>query len=213
MPPGRVHDGQAQEDGAEDAGQDPRHEELADVGLGEDAVDHHDGRRRDHDAERARAGDGARGELVGIAEALHGRIGHLGHGGRGGDRGAADAAEAGRRPHGGHGEAAAQVADEGVGGAEQLLRHARARDEAAHEDEERHHRERVVAPRLVDLRLDHGGCHQPVPVAHVRVPDDADDAHGIGDGHAQEGDDHHRGEADQALDHRRAPALASSTAL
>ncbi len=207
MPPGGAHDGPAEQERAEDARQDARGEELADVGLGEDAVDDHDRGRRDHDPERARARHRAGRELVVVAEALHGRVRHLGHGGRGRDGGAADAAEARRGPHGGHREAAAKVPDEGVGGAEELLRHAGAGDEVAHQDEERHHRERVVPPGLVDLGLGGREGHPPVPVAHVGVADDAHDAHRVGDGDAQEGQHHHQAEPHQPLDHRRAPIL------
>src|SRR6266446_6535869 len=101
----------------------------------------------------------------------------------------------------------AQVADEGVGGAEQFLRHAGARHEVAHQDEQRHHGQRVIAPRLVELGLRHRERHRPVPVAHVGVAGDADDGHGEGDGHAQAAEQHHHGEADQPLDHRRSTTL------
>ena len=151
--PGHVLDGAAEQQGAQDARQDPGGEELGDVGLGEDAVDHHDRRRRDHDAERAAAGHDSRRQAVGVAEALHRRVRDLGERGRRRDGGAADPAEPGRGPHGGHGQAPAQVADERVGRPEQLLGHARARHEVAHQDEERHHRQGVVAARLVELRL------------------------------------------------------------
>jgi hypothetical protein len=71
MTPRRVHDGQAQKARSENAGQDPGHEELADVRLGEHAVDDHDGRGRDHDPERARARHGSRCELVRVTEPSH----------------------------------------------------------------------------------------------------------------------------------------------
>ena len=117
-------------------------------------------------------------ERVRVAELLHGRIGDLGHGGGGGDRGAADRAEAGAGDDRRHREPAAQMADEGVGGAEQLLRHAGARDEVAHQDEQRHHRQRVVAPGLVDLGLHHRHGGREVPVAQIGDAEEADHAHG-----------------------------------
>jgi len=53
------------------------------------------------------------------------------------------------------GEAAAFVAEEGVGGVVELLGHARAHHEIAHEDEERDHRQRVGEPGLVGGLRDH----------------------------------------------------------
>ena len=100
-----------------------------------------------------------------------------------------------------HREPAAQMADEGVGRAEQLLRHAGARDEIAHQDEERHHRERVVAPGLVDLGLDHREGRREVPVAQIGDAEEADHAHGDGDRHAQQRQHHHQTEADQSFRH------------
>ncbi len=205
--PGHVLHGAAEQDGAEDPGKDSCREQPADIGLGEDPVDHHDGRRGDHDAEGAPARHHARGEPVGVAEALHGRIGHLGEGGGGGDRRAADSAETRRGPHRGHGQPAPQVADEGVGGAEELLGHARAGDEVAHEDEQRHHGEGVVASRLVHLGLDGRGRHHPVPVAHIGVAHEPHHGHGERDGHPQAAQHHHGGEPDEALDHRRSSIL------
>ena len=100
-----------------------------------------------------------------------------------------------------HGEAAAQVADEGVGGAEQLLRHAGARDEVAHQDEQRHHGQRVIASGLVDLGFDHRHGGREIPVAQIRDAEEADDAHRDGDRNAQQRDHHHEAEADQAFRH------------
>src|ERR671931_26059 len=95
----RVADGdvlhrEAKKHGSEDAGEHTGGEELADVGLGHDAVDHHDGGRRDQDAERAARGDRAGGEVIGVAELLHRWVSDLGESGGGGDRRAADRAEA-----------------------------------------------------------------------------------------------------------------------
>ena len=193
--------GEAQQERRENARQDAGGEQLADVGLGHHAVDHHQRRGRNEDAERAAAGDRAGRQAVRIAELAHGRIGDLGHGGGGGDRGAADGAEAGAGAHRRHGEPAAQMADAGVGGAEQLLRHAGPRDEVAHQDEKRHHRERVVAPGLVDLGLHHRHGGREIPVAQIGDAEEADHAHGDGDRNAQQRKRHHQAEADQRFRH------------
>jgi len=55
--PGHPRDGEAEEPRRHDARQNAGREELADIGLGHDAVDHHDHRRRDQDAERSACGD------------------------------------------------------------------------------------------------------------------------------------------------------------
>ena len=93
------------------------------------------------------------------------------------------------------------MTDAGVGGAEQLLRHAGARDEVAHEDEKRHHRERIVAPGLVNLGFDHRERGGEVPVAQIGDAEEADDAHGDRDRHAQQRECHHEREADQCFGH------------
>ena len=100
-----------------------------------------------------------------------------------------------------HRQPAAQMADEGVGRAEQLLRHAGPRDQIAHQDEQRHHRERIVAPRLVDLGLDHREGGREVPVAQIGDAEEADHAHGDGDRDAQQRKHHHQAEADQSFRH------------
>jgi hypothetical protein len=77
--------GDAEQDGRQDAGDDAGCEQLADIGLGDDAVQHHDGRRRDQDAERAAGAHGRCREPILVADPLHRGVGDLGHGGRGGD--------------------------------------------------------------------------------------------------------------------------------
>ena len=158
----------AEQDHGDEAGQEAGREQLADAGLGHDPVEDHDGRGRDQDAERAAGGDRAGGELVGVAVAVHRRVGDLGEGRGGGDRGAADRAEAGAGEHRRHRQAAAQVADEGVGGPVQLLRHAGPGDEVAHQDEERHHRQHVFEAGLVDHRRRRG--HRRAEAAHPPRP-------------------------------------------
>ena len=97
---------------------------------------------------------------------------------------AAHRAEDRRAADGGHREAAAQVSDERVGGAEQLLRQARARDEVAHQDEQRHHAQRVGEAGVVDhLRRRRRG--RP-PATHQPQAGKADEAHREGQRHAQQ---------------------------
>ena len=136
-----------------------------------------------------------------IAELLHRRIGDLGHGRGRCDRRAADRAEAGAGDHGRHGEAAAQVADEGVGGAEKLLGHSGPRDEIAHQDEQRHHGQRVIASGLVDLGFDHRHGGREAPVAQIRDAEEADDAHRHGNRNAQQREHHHEAQPDQTFRH------------
>ena len=192
---------EAQENGGQDARHDAGGEQLADIGLGEHAVDHHDGRGRNENSERAAAGDCPGRQAVRVAEVFHRRIGDLGHGGGGRDRGAADGAEAGAGTDRRHGKAAAQMADAGVGCAEQLLRHAGARDEVAHEYEQGHHRQRIVAARLVDLGLHHRQRRGEVPVAQIGDAEKTDDAHRDGDRDAQQRQGHHQTQADQSFRH------------
>jgi hypothetical protein len=190
---------QAEQHHRDEARQDAGGEQLADAGVGHDPVDDHDGRRRDQDAERPARGDRADRELVGIVVLAHRRIGDLGHRRRGRDRRAADRAEACAREHGRHRQAAAQVADDGVAGAVELLRHAGAGDEVAHQDEERHHRQRVLEARLVDDRRRRR--HRRAEAAHPPQAEEADQAHRDRDRHAQERDHKHDGEADQCFGH------------
>ena len=185
---------------AQQAGQHAGGEQLADVRLGDDAVDHHDRRRRDHDAQRAAGGDDAGRQVVGVAELLHRRVGDLAHRRRGGDRRAADRAEAGAGEHRRVRQAAAHVADERIGGAEQLVRQPGAGDEVAHQDEQRHH---ATACRRSRSR------RPPAPrwrrvAAQPRIrpeADEADEAHREGQRHAQQREHEDRGEAEQRLGH------------
>ena len=100
-----------------------------------------------------------------------------------------------------HREPAAQMADESVGRAKQLLRHAGAGDEVAHQDEQRHHRQRVIAPGLVDLGLDHRHGRREIPVAQIGDAEEADDSHRDRDRNAQQRKHHHQAEADQGFGH------------
>jgi hypothetical protein len=125
----------------------------------------------------------------------HLRIGHGREGGGGRDRGATDCGKAGAGEDGGEAEATAQVADEGVGGTEQLAAHARRGDECAHQQEHRDHAECVVGHRA-HRRLADQLQRGPRADDHAKAGD-ADEAHGHADRHAQE---HQREQHDEADD-------------
>ncbi len=120
----------------QDAGDEGGGEHLGDVLLGQDGVDHQHDRRRDQDAQRAAGGQGTAGQAVGITGALEFGQRNLAHRCRGGHRRAADRTEAGTGADGGHADAALAVAEEGLGGLEQRLRHAAQRRELPHQQEQ-----------------------------------------------------------------------------
>ncbi len=197
--PGDPGDADHQQGRAQQAGQHAGGEELADVRLGDDAVDHHDGGRRNHDAERAAGGDDAGGEVVGVAVALHRRVGDAAHRGSGGDGRAADGSEARAGDDRGVRQAAAHMADEAVGGAEQLVREPGAGDEVAHQDEQRHDAQRVGEAGLEDhLR---GAGEAGRPASQQAEADHAHQAHREGQRHAQRRKREDGEEAEQRLGH------------
>ena len=194
----------------EDAGQDAGDEQLADVLLGDQAVDREHGGGRDHDAERAAGRDHAGRERLRIAEAPHLGIRHLGEGRGGRDRGAADRREAAAGRDGGNAEPAAQMAEEGIGGAEQLAAHARGGGERAHQQEQRDHREVEVGHRA-HRGVAHDLQRRPAG-GEVGKAGHADEAHRHADRHAQQ---HQHEQGDEADDRDRVGAhstgLASSS--
>ena len=194
----RLH-GADVEQHADDAGDDPGDEQRADAGLGEDAVDDEDDARRDQDPEGAAGRDRSGGEAVGVAEAPHRRHRHLGHRRRGRQARAADGAEAAAGDDGGHRQAAAAVAEEGVRGGIELVREPRAADEGAHQDEQRHHRELVGLGRVAgDLRDQRQGRAQ---ADLEREAGDADDRHREGDRQPQEDQQQQDRQRGQRFDH------------
>ena len=131
----------------EQARNDAGDEELADVLLGDDAVDREHRRRRQHGAERTAGGNHAGGEGLRIVVAAHLRIGD-GRERRGGrHRRAGNRGKAGAGGDGGDAEPAPEMSDEGIGGAEQFAAHAGIRHERAHEQEHRDDAEGVVGHR------------------------------------------------------------------
>ena len=93
---------------ASSAGHDAGDEQLADVLLGDDAVDGEHGGRRQHGAERAAGRDHAGGEGLRIVVAAHLRVGDGGEGGGGRHRRAGDGREAAAGHDGGDAEPAAR---------------------------------------------------------------------------------------------------------
>ena len=187
--------------GGEHARQDAGDEQLADVLLGDDAVDREHGGRRQHGAERAAGGDHAGRERLRIAVAPHLRIGDGRERRRGRDRRAGDRGEAAAGRDGGDAESAAPMAEKGVGGAEQLAAHAGVGDERAHQQEHRDDAERVVGHRP------HRGVADDLerrPAAdEIGEAADADEAHRHADRHAQQ---HQREQHDEADDGDRVGA-------
>ena len=178
----------------EQAGHDAGDEQFADVLLGDQAVDREHRGRRDHDAERAAGRDHAGGEALRIAVFAHLRIGDLGEGGGGGDRGAADRREAAAGGDGGDAEPAAEMAEEGVGGAEQLAAHAGGRGERAHQQKQRDDGEFGVGGGA-DRRLRQQLERRPIVAGQKAKAGDADQAHGDADRHTQQ---HQREQRDEA---------------
>ena len=190
----------------ENAGDHGGDEEVADVGLGEDAVDHQDDRGRDQDAERAAGGDGGRGELIRVAVALHARVGDLGHRSRGREAGAAHRTETGAGHHGRQRQAAAHRPEESVRGAKQVVRDARAREDVAHQDEHRHHGELVGEHRLRDRHRHQRAGNIP---AHDHT--DAGERHRQqreGERHTQEGQDEHGQQGEESDRHFACSSVA-----
>ena len=91
-------------------------------------------------------------------------------------------------------KSAAQMADEGVGGAEQLAAHAGARDERAHQQEHRDHAERIVGDDPHRGLADHFQCR--LAADQVAEAADADQAHRHADRHAQQHQCEQHDEAD-----------------
>ena len=108
-------DGRHEQGDQENARENARHEQLADILLGDDRVDHQRYRWRDHDPERAAGGDRAGCQLVRIAISAHGRHRHFGHGRSRRERRAADGGKAGTGGDGRKGETAAKPAETGIG--------------------------------------------------------------------------------------------------
>ncbi len=190
-------------------GDQPRHdagcEQLADVRLRGHAIDHHDHRGRDQDAQRAARRHGGGGELVAVTEAAHFGNGYLAHGGRRGHAGAADGAECAAGRDGGHGHTAAAAADHGLRGAEQIARDAGARDQVAHEHEQRQDDQRVHQGAVARDGGRHAECGRPAVEQHHTTK--AHEPEGGGNGHLQEDQREGDEESDGEREHVSSPPL------
>ena len=152
MEPRDAHEGEA----GENAGDDPRHEELADRGARRNAVDdHHDG-RWDHRSERAGAAEERAGVADGVATLLHRRKQQRADGDHVGDARPGQGAEQHACDHHSQREAASHLADQSRAEADDALRQPRSRQEAAGEHEERDREESEgIEPGDGALRRDH----------------------------------------------------------
>ena len=182
--PADQRDGQHVHGHREDAGNDAGDEQLADVLLGDDAVDREHGRRRQHGAQRAAGRDHAGGKGLRIAEAAHFRIGDRRERRGGRDRRAADRGKAAAGRDRGNAEPAAQMADKAVGGAKQFAAHPGIADQRAHQQEHRNHAERIVGHGA------HRGLADQLQrrreAREIAEATDADEAHRHAYGHAQQ---------------------------
>ncbi len=177
------------------AGNDAGDEQLADVLLGDDAVDREHGRGRQHRAQRAAGRDHAGGEGLRIAEAAHFRIGHRRERRSRRHRRAADRGKAAAGRDGGDAEPAAQMPDKSVGGAEQVAAHAGIADEGAHQQEHRDHAERIVGDRAHRGLADQFQRRRAAD--EIAEAGNADEAHRHADRHAQQ---HQRKQRDESQD-------------
>ena len=179
-----------------------------DVLLGDEAVDREHDRRRDQDAERAARRDHAGCDIVAVAEATHLGQRDVAHGRRGRDRRAADRGEAAARADGGEREAAAEVAEPGVAGAKQFLRHPRCGREHAHQDEHRDQAEVVVGRRAHRRRREQ--VERRAPAGDRGEPADPGQRHGDADRHPHQHHQEHRRETRNGDEIGRAHSGAAS---
>jgi hypothetical protein len=119
-----------------------------------------------------------------IAEAAHLRVGHGRKGRRRSHRRTADRREAAASRNRRDPQAAAQMADEAVGGTEQIAAHAGIADEGPHQQEHRNDAERIVRHRthrgLADQFQRRRAADQIAKAGY------ADETHGHADRHAQQ---------------------------
>ena len=131
--PDRRHDRQRDED----AGNHAADQQLADVDVGDDPVEHERDARRNQHRERSRDRDDAARHLRLVAVlSIAGMRGRRQRRRRRRAR-AADRAEAGAGQRGRHAEAARNAADPGRGGLEQVVGDAAEDDELGHQHEHR----------------------------------------------------------------------------
>ncbi len=170
-------------------------EQLADVLLGDDAVDRKHGGRRQHGAERAAGRDHAGGERLRISVAAHLRIGDRSEGGGGSDRGARDGGKAGTGRDGRDAEPAAEMTGERIGGAEQFAAHAGIGYERAHQQKHGNDAEGVIGHRPHRGMTD--DLQRRLAADEIGKAAHAHEAHGHADRHAHQ----HQAEEDEKSDY------------
>ena len=143
-----------EQDAGNEARDDAGDQELADGGLGRDAVDHHGDARRDQDIERRADADRAGGEFVGIAVAAHFRHGDLGHHRRRGSARAGHGAEDAAGEDGGDRKPALDVRAPVAGSGVKVAREPARGGEKCHQDEHRDRRQRVIRHRAERRQAD-----------------------------------------------------------
>ena len=135
-------------------GHDAGHEQRADRGIGGDAVQHQDDRRRHQDAERARGRDHADAEPLGIAV-----FDHRGHHDRADRHHGCDAGAGNRGEHragrdAGKSKPARQMADQRGGKGDHAAGNAAAGQEGAGENEERDRHDAEIVEAGKQLQAD-----------------------------------------------------------
>ena len=121
------------------------------IGAGKHVPEEHEGNGGRNDLpERARGGDGPRGQLGIVAVAQHGRQGHEPHG----DNGRSYDARAGGHEHAhegdGQAKAAGEAAEDQGEAVQQLLGHLRFLEHYPHENKQRHSNHGLVGDRSED---------------------------------------------------------------
>lgn len=178
--PHRDHEAQR----AEEAGDDPRDEQVADGLLRQHAVNDEGGARRDEAADGPRTGQRAHGELVVVAVLAHLREGDGGHGDAARQHVPDDGPEQRAGGHAADGEPAAQVSEPLARAAVDVLAESGVEAQVAHEHEEHEGRPCIAAGRRV-----HGFAEGREARRNAAQVGDEDKAGGHeceGDGHAEE---------------------------
>ena len=179
-------DGEDQEDRDDDPGDHAGDEQLADRGLGGDAVDHHADARRDQDVEGRADADRARRQLVRVPAAAHLRHRDARHHRGGGQARPGHRAEDAAREDGGDGQTTLDPGEPVGGGGVEVAGEAARGREVGHEDEHGDGGQHVVGHRAERRRPE-----DPEDDGHVAAEEeDADDARRRQrerDGHARAG--------------------------
>jgi hypothetical protein len=181
-------------------------QELGHRKLGDGGVDHQDDRRRNQDVGRAAGGDAAGREAVVVAGLAQFGQRHARHGGGIGERRARHRAEAGGGNQRRNGEAAAEAGEDDAGRLEQFARHAGFGRHLAHQDEQRHHRQRIRRGDVERRGAEQG--ESTLPAERDGVAEEADQDQRNPDRHAQNQQREQDADAENA-DQRRTHSMCS----